>query len=210
MQNKSFINKMFFVYFITDFVMGYIETFLLFKMFEQRLKVKIFCIHICDFNSCSNDNKIDGTQTCVYYFTTFLLWNRNRQLIQTGIMACRSTIDDFPKLQNKTQIFRSMYVRNATGLIHDKAKLLHILIIVFLIVWLARRSFSLPFIQLLKGFDYSGFQRIEICMMTNNTASSSSSSYHFSPVKLRVIYVTNCLLYSIGLTYFYFLALKYK
>ena len=39
---------MFFVYFITDFVMGYIETFLLFKMFEQRLKVKIFSIHICD------------------------------------------------------------------------------------------------------------------------------------------------------------------
>ena len=104
-----------------------------------------------------------------------------------------------------------MYVRNATGLIHDKAKLLHILIIVFLIVWLARRSFSLPFIQLLKGFDYSGFQRIEICMMTNNTSSSSpSGSYHFSPVKLRVIYVTSCLLYSIGLTYFYFLALKYK
>ena len=145
MENKSFINKMFFVYFITDFVMGYIETFLLFKMFEKRLKVKMFCIHICDFNSSSNDNKIDGTQTCVYYFTTFLLWNRNRQLIQTGIMACRSTIDEFLKLSKKTYIlfFRAMYVRNATGLIHDKAKLLHILTIVFIIVWLARRSLCL-------------------------------------------------------------------
>ena len=35
-KNKSFINKMFFFYFATDFIMGLIETFYLFKLKRER------------------------------------------------------------------------------------------------------------------------------------------------------------------------------
>ena len=34
--NKSFINKMFLFYFTTDFIMGMIETFFLFKVKRER------------------------------------------------------------------------------------------------------------------------------------------------------------------------------
>ena len=36
LQNKSFINKMFLFYFTTDFIMGMIETYLLFKLKRER------------------------------------------------------------------------------------------------------------------------------------------------------------------------------
>ena len=35
-KNKSFINKMFFFYFATDFFMGIVETFYLFKLKKER------------------------------------------------------------------------------------------------------------------------------------------------------------------------------
>ena len=35
-KNKSFINKMFLFYFATDFIMGTIETFYLFKLKRER------------------------------------------------------------------------------------------------------------------------------------------------------------------------------
>ena len=45
MENKTFFNKMFLVYFSLDFVLGMVETFFLFKLYRERYEFIEFCLN---------------------------------------------------------------------------------------------------------------------------------------------------------------------
>ena len=60
-----------------------------------------------------------------------------------------------------------MYIRYASGLVMDSAKLFHLIVVVFLIVWFTLRNLYHPFIQLLTGRAFKQYPIGKICMMTN-------------------------------------------
>ena len=60
-----------------------------------------------------------------------------------------------------------MYIRYASGLVMDSAKLFHLIVVVFLIVWFTLRNLYLPFIQLWRGLAFKQHPFGKICMRTN-------------------------------------------
>ena len=114
MKEKTFITKMFLLYFFIDSLMGSIETYCLFKLkkdgrylfgkinFGFRFEKSVNYFRIGEVHS----------RNCIYFITSWFLWNPNRMLLQTGIMFCRSIIfidTPFPnqtivvKLQSQSQ-----------------------------------------------------------------------------------------------------------
>ena len=60
-----------------------------------------------------------------------------------------------------------MYIRYASGLVRDRAKLFHLIVVVYLTVWFANRNLNICFAQLWKGREFKQYPIGKICMMTN-------------------------------------------
>ena len=65
--------------------------------------------------------------------------------------------------------FRFLYVRNASGLIRDNAKLLHMIIMIFIVTYHLDRVGIWAAVQLWKGLNYELLHIGKFCMMTNLT-----------------------------------------
>ena len=95
-----------------------------------------------------------------------------------------------------------MYVRNASGLVRDGAKLLHILLILFIVIWNSNRIIVHNLIlHSSKGYRRHGYLMISrnICMKANTTALTD---------EFQISTHTNGFLYEVVMTYCYFLAVK--
>ena len=95
-----------------------------------------------------------------------------------------------------------MYVRNASGLVRDRAKLLHIIVILFLVIYISKRNIIRILIRHWTSSKDSGsnvFHTRNICMKT--TTSILSNQF------ITIAYV-NAFLYDLVLTLCYFIALK--
>ena len=94
-----------------------------------------------------------------------------------------------------------MYVRNASGLVRDGAKLLHILVILFLVIYLSNRNIiNVVIIQhSSKGYGSLDIMSRNICMKATTTVITE---------KFIISAYVNGFLYDLGLTFCYFIALK--
>ena len=103
------------------------------------------------------------------------------------------------------------YVRNASGLIRDKARLAHILLILFITIWMSNRTISGIIIQQSKGSQYDGglikLSR-KYCMSKNASGSTDTNDAHTN-VRATAVYI-NAILFDFVLTFSYFTALKTK
>ena len=70
-------------------------------------------------------------------------------------------------VHNKSLSLRFVYIRYASGLVRDGAKLFHLIVVVFLFVWFANRNLFMCFTQLWKGRKFKQYPIGKICMMTN-------------------------------------------
>ena len=91
---------------------------------------------------------------------------------------------------------RLMYVRNASGLVMDGAKLLHILVILFLVIYFSNRNiFQIIIRNSSKGSNYTR----NICMKTTTPVL---------PAKFLISAYIHGFLYDLVLTFCYLIALK--
>ena len=67
------------------------------------------------------------------------------------------------------KLYRFLYVRNASGLVRDNAKLLHMIIMIFIVTYHLDRIVIWVGVQLWKGLDYELLALGKFCMMTNLT-----------------------------------------
>ena len=70
-------------------------------------------------------------------------------------------------------MFRFIYVRNAHGLLRDKARLLHILVWIFISIWFSKRALTYHLLQLVRGLNYEKTTKGMLCMMKNMTMTQS-------------------------------------
>ena len=98
----------------------------------------------------------------------------------------------------KLSFSRMMYVRNASGLIRDRARLLHIILILFIVVWISNRNFMGIIAHSVR---YKGHVILSknICMKTNTTVETD---------KFNIPVSINGFIYDVVLTSSYFIALK--
>ena len=100
--------------------------------------------------------------------------------------------------------FRFLYVRNASGLIKDNAKLLHMIIMIFIATYHFNRAGTWVVTQLWKGLNYDLIPMGKLCMMTNlNLTWHSEIDEDFvQRVKSRnTLVLVSMVLFSIALTY---------
>ena len=101
---------------------------------------------------------------------------------------------------NFSQIARLMYVRNASGLVRDGAKLLHILVILFLVIYFSNRNIMQIIIRnSSKGNGSKEHYARNICMKAATPVLSD---------KFLISAYVNGFLYDLVLTLCYFMALK--
>ena len=106
-------------------------------------------------------------------------------------------VPPIPKTKN---IARLMYVRNASGLVRDGAKLLHILVILFLVIYFSNRNIMQIIIRnSSKGNGSKEHYARNICMKAATPVLSD---------KFLISAYVNGFLYDLVLTLCYFMALK--
>ena len=109
-------------------------------------------------------------------------------------------------------VFRLTYVRNAAGLIKDKGRLAHILVTLFITIWMSNRIISGIMIQQSTWLDYNGglikLTR-KFCMKTNTSGTNNTIDNH-PHINLRVATITTVttIIFNIVLTFCYFTVLK--
>ncbi len=93
-----------------------------------------------------------------------------------------------------------MYVRNASGLVRDRAKLLHILVILFLVIYFSNRNI-IKIIRLHSSKDNGSMEYYTrfICMKARTPVLTN---------KFLMSAYINGFLYDLVLTFSYFIALK--
>ena len=91
-----------------------------------------------------------------------------------------------------------MYVRNASGLVIDGAKLLHILVILFLVIYFSNRNIFQIIIRNSSKFPLSSNYTRNICMKRMAVL----------PTKFLISAYINGFLYDFVLTFCYLIALK--
>ena len=106
--------------------------------------------------------------------------------------------------------FRFLYVRNASGLVKDKAKLLHMIILIFTLTYHFNRIGIWVVAQLATGLNYELIPLGKYCMMTNISLTWHGEVDHgffqrASRNSMQV--VVSMILFSIALTYAYLGAL---
>ena len=98
--------------------------------------------------------------------------------------------------------YRLMYVRNASGLVRDGARLLHILVILFIVIWISHRNIAgILILYSSKGLRSQGFIILSrnICTKANTTVLTH---------KFQTFFFINGFLYGLAMTACYLIALK--
>ena len=99
---------------------------------------------------------------------------------------------------------RFLYVRNASGLVNDKAKWLHIMIMLFLFTYHINRLGSWTLAQLWQGFNYESMPIGKFCMMTNLTLTwdgINDPDYRHKFSRNRTLVLVNMFLFDLALTF---------
>ena len=101
--------------------------------------------------------------------------------------------------------FRFIYVRNAAGLVKDKAKLLHMGIMIFCVSWHFNRICMRVVAPMWKGFNFEQKPPGKYCMKTNlNSTWHGGMDFDFSQraTSNRLLVLVSMGLYTIALIYF--------
>ena len=165
-QNLTFVNKLFILYFLLDSILGSLEMFFLFKLFEEQ-------------------DLEDDVQTanCTYFITTWIVCV-NRAIFHTFFIFCR-----LMKLYVERRsciLYRSAYVKYAHGLLKDGLHILHIVVMSAmllvtshtLLLWPSRVLFD-------PEFDgYQSWMKGKFCMKT------SISQEYFDTTSLKPKMIT--------------------
>ena len=94
MENLSWLNKMFLLYFSLDCIFGTAETYLFFKLHRDRCLVSLSNSASCRYNQpvsisrCLQDSGLQ-IHNCVSFIFAWRLWSFNRQLCQSALVFCR-------------------------------------------------------------------------------------------------------------------------
>ena len=100
--------------------------------------------------------------------------------------------------------FRFLYVRNASGLVKDKAKLLHMIILIFTLTYHFNRIGIWVVAQLATGLNYELIPLGKYCMMTNISLTWHGELDQDFPQRAtsnRMQVMVSMALFSIALTY---------
>ena len=103
----------------------------------------------------------------------------------------------------KLSFSRMMYVRNASGLVRDRARLLHIILILFIVVWMSNRNFIGIIAHRVRNKGHLILSK-NICMRTNTTVEANKFQIPVSTIPFSI----NGFIYDVVLTSSYFIALK--
>ena len=157
------------------------------------------------------DDKSIQHQNCINFITSYACWCPHRQLYQTGIMFCRFTNMQIiifslylQHIKKYSVYFRFLYVRNASGLIKDNAKLLHLIIMIFIATYHCNRVGLWVVLQRWKGLNYEVMPLGKFCMNTNLTLTwhgEMDEDYFQRAQSFRTQVVVSMVLFSIALTY---------
>lgn len=104
-----------------------------------------------------------------------------------------------------------MYVRNAAGLVQDKARLLHWLLLIFLLTWYFRKVILWPLHALWTGMNYEDLPVGKFCMMTNLTSSwdgNKDLDFNKKSIFFKLIILVSQSLYSLVLIYSFLASLR--
>ena len=97
---------------------------------------------------------------------------------------------------------RLIYVRNASGLLRDKAKLLHILVTLFIVIWVSNRNIMAMIIQ----YSSIGYRPNSYLLMSKKICMKSPTTVLTD--KILIAANVNGFLFDIVLTFSYFMALQ--
>ena len=101
-------------------------------------------------------------------------------------------------------------MRGASGLLRDRARLLHVIVIMFISVWFTNRGINWPLRELTKS-KFKDLPRGKLCMMINLTMTSEGEvdeSYHQQSLKIRLIVLVSSALFDFAILFFCFAALR--
>ena len=104
-----------------------------------------------------------------------------------------------------------MYVRNAAGLVKDKARLLHLLLLIFLLAWYIRKIVPWPLYALWAGKNYEDLPVGKFCMMTNLTSSwdgNKDLDFNQKSIIFKLSILVSHSLYSLLLIYSFLASLR--
>ena len=99
---------------------------------------------------------------------------------------------------------RFVYIRYASGLVRDGARLFHLIVLVFLSVWLAIRILNIPFVQLWKRLDFKEYPIGKICMMTNLSLTYEGEIDKNFDYFLQKIKIANIMSFSISMVVLFY------
>ena len=100
--------------------------------------------------------------------------------------------------------FRFLYVRNASGLVRDNAKLLHMIIMIFIVTYHLERIGIWVAVQLWKRLNYELLALGKFCMMTNLTQTwhgENDEDYFQRSNSSSLKVMASQVLFSIALTF---------
>ena len=116
--------------------------------------------------------------------------------------------------QRSTKYFvllRLNYVRNASGLIRDKARLLHYVILLFIGTWVSKRVISHPLMEIWKGLNFSELPKGKLCMLLDfnggNKDGVRDEAFFQRSNKFKVSVILSQAIYTIFTTYFFLASL---
>ena len=89
MQNLTWINQMFLLYFIIDAFMGTLETFFSFKLYRERWLFGDPLLKITTIPPRLLGNEEKHIHNCVMFLTIWSLWNPHRMLFQFAMLFSR-------------------------------------------------------------------------------------------------------------------------
>ena len=105
MQNLTWINQMFLLYFIIDAFMGTLETFFSFKLYRDRWLFGDPLLKITTIPPRLVGNEEKHIHNCVAFLTIWSLWNPHRMLFQFAMMFSRWGIYLLEHLLEKASSF---------------------------------------------------------------------------------------------------------
>ena len=97
-----------------------------------------------------------------------------------------------------------MYVRNASGLVRDRARLLHILVILFIVIWISHRNI----LGILILFSSKGLRSQGYIILSRNICTKANTTVLTDKFQMSMVFFINGCIYGLVMTYCYFIALK--
>ena len=212
-QEKSFINRMFFLYFLIDCVIGATDPYFLFKIFRERSVLLWSVTSILHILFLRYDGELQQEQNCKLFLATWMLWALQRGIYNTAMMGIRYKYNEAKSFI--VSLFRFFYVRHASNLLKAGFKLLQILIFVFLGIYIIKRNIMWTFGHLLRGTEFQRMPKGIFCMAKNLTEVIRSLEkdqrkeyYHPTFHKGKITIIINTFIFNSVVTYFFLAALK--